>query len=66
MLPDFGGVTIPKSEGSSYKMETIRVEYEWKPSKFDKYNGKSMDVSVDDTWKKVEAPPKITPRKTGI
>ncbi|GKF43419.1 zinc knuckle CX2CX4HX4C containing protein [Tanacetum coccineum] len=35
-LKDMLVIAIPKSEGSSYKMETIRVEYEWKSSKFDK------------------------------
>ncbi|GKD13039.1 hypothetical protein Tco_1197446, partial [Tanacetum coccineum] len=29
-------------------------------------NRKPMDASVDDTWKKAEAPPKKTPIKTGI
>ncbi|GJX37625.1 hypothetical protein Tco_0250928 [Tanacetum coccineum] len=117
-------VTIPKSEGSGYRMETICVEYEWKPPRCDddgfqnvkrktskggdweiqgksqgsgfthslpkqqmpKYayqkkttsipvsnvfstlkedNEKPKDASVDDTWKKVEAPPRKTSIWTG-
>nr|GEU68212.1 hypothetical protein [Tanacetum cinerariifolium] len=67
-------VAIRKSEGSDYRMETIRqmpkLAYQNKTtntsvsnafSALEEDNGKSMDVSVDDTWKKMEAPPKKTP-----
>ncbi|GKD60764.1 zinc knuckle CX2CX4HX4C containing protein [Tanacetum coccineum] len=116
-LKDMLVVAIPKSEGSGYRMETIRVAYECKPPRCNeckifghscKYcpkktstsdsqlkagkqkdvqdngfqsvkrktskcgnwesqdNENPMDDLVDDTRKKVEAPLKKTPRKTGF
>nr|GEU40731.1 ribonuclease H-like domain-containing protein [Tanacetum cinerariifolium] len=51
---------MPKSE---YQKKTTSTLVSNAFSDHGKDNGKTMDALVDDTWKKVEAPPKKTPKK---
>ncbi|GJU00546.1 putative ribonuclease H-like domain-containing protein [Tanacetum coccineum] len=79
-LKDTMVVSVPDLIGNGVMMHTIKVEYEWKPSRCGTClvfgplgskkgtvdNEKPMDDLVDDTRKKMEAPPKKTPRKIGV
>ncbi|GJU26423.1 reverse transcriptase domain, reverse transcriptase zinc-binding domain protein [Tanacetum coccineum] len=107
--------TLPNLIENGVTMHTIKVEYEWKPSRCEtclvfghedmrcpkhgmvdlrkqggmsndgfqtiqkkdfhgpfgskqgtEYNAEPLDDFVDDTWKKMDAPPRKTPRKIGI
>ncbi|GJR24062.1 zinc knuckle CX2CX4HX4C containing protein [Tanacetum coccineum] len=60
------GNSLPKQQMLKYQNYTTSIPVSNAFSALEEDNEKPMDDLVDDTQKKMEAPPKKTPRKTGI